>query len=633
VTRLARKKSDPAGSPGRSPNHADPAGKSADHASPVGKSPERTGLRLDWTEVALYAATAIASLLILVLVLRLDLSDLRVPLYPAGDAAFYQGVIIRPLITQPWYIVNPELGAPHGFVLFDFPVGTDSLLILIMKFLAVVTRDSAVSLNLFYYLTYPLTVVTTLWAARSLGLRRSTSAAVALLFAYIPYHLIRAEAHLTLAAYFMLPIALIIALRPGHPTSKSDWRPLLTSRRFLWRCLASLAIGLTGVYYAFFYVIMLAVVAVRRAAVRRDWRMLVTPAILAAIVGVTVYAANLPTVIYQAANGKNDEAVTRSASDSEWYALRPIQLVLPILGHRVGHLNADADAYQKFLAALNPVLDNETRTASLGMIGVVGLVLLFVWLVVGPREPRAGPVAWRRMSDLASINIVFLLLGTVGGLGFMIAWWVTPILRGYNRVSVAIGMLALLVVGAALDRFWDSRPKLPKWLPWLVVVCLVAFGVWDQTTPQLIPDHAAAKVANTSDRAFAAAAQKALPTGSSVFQLPFVTFPGSDPTNQLPASYGVYDMLVPYEYSFGLKWSFPAMRGRPDADWQRSVAQLPVPQMLSTLQQAGFSAVYVDRDGYSDNGAAMEASLTAALGAPVARSSDDRRLLWRMTGP
>jgi phosphoglycerol transferase len=592
---------------------------------------EKTG-RPDWATVALYVATAVASLLILVVVLRLDLSDIRVPLYPAGDTAFYQGVIIRPLITQPWSVVNPELGAPHVFNLYDFPVGTDSLLTLIMKLLAVVTRDSAVTLNLFYFLTYPLTAMTMLWAGRTLGLRRSTAVAVALLFAFLPYHLIRAEQHLALSAIFMLPIALVIAMRPGHPDSSKDLRSMLTGRVFLLRCLASVAIGLSGVYYAFFYVVMLAVIAGRRAVMNRNWLVLIAPAVLAAIVAITVYSANLPTVVYQAANGPNPEAVNRTTAESELYALRPIQLLLPVLGHRNAGLAVEAQAYQTLLGQISPGLDNESRTAALGFIGAFGFVLLLVWLAAGPREPRAGPVAWRRMADLSSLNIVLLLVGTVGGFGFMIAWWLTPVLRGYNRISIMIGMVALLAVGAWLDRMWDTRPTLPKWLPVLVAVVLVAFGVWDQSSLGLLPDYAGNKAANVADRAFAASADKALPAGSSVFQLPFVSFPGADPTNPLPAGYGEYDMIVPYEYSFGLKWSFPSMRGRPDADWQRSVAQLPVPQMLSTLQQAGFSAVYVDRNGYADHGAAMEASLTAALGAPVARSSDDRRLLWRLTG-
>jgi len=168
-------------------------------------------------EIPLYSVTALMSLALAAIVMRLDKADLRVPFVPLGDATYYQSVIIRPLMTQAWYLMNPSIGAPQGLRLYDFPSGTDSLLFAMMKAIVLVTRDTAVALNVFYLLTYPLVAMTMLYAARSLHLRRTTAAAVALLFTFLPYHLIRGEGHVALSAYFMLPIALLVALRP-YPT-------------------------------------------------------------------------------------------------------------------------------------------------------------------------------------------------------------------------------------------------------------------------------------------------------------------------------------------------------------------------------------------------------------------------------
>jgi hypothetical protein len=593
-------------------------------------------------EALLYLVAAVLSLAIIAVVMRLDMADLRVPFTGYGDGTFYQSVIIRPLITQPWYLVNQSIGAPKGLLLYDYPTGTDSLLYLIMKVIAVITQDSAVTLNVFYLLTYPLIAMTMLFAARSLRLRRSTAVAVALLFTFLPYHLIRAEGHLTLSAYFMLPIALLVALRPyatplGASWDPADdhvrwagWRSTFGNWRFGLRAAMSVVMGLTGVYYGFFYMVMLTVVAARRAVRERRWLPLLVPLVLAAITAGVIVASNAPTLIYQAKYGPNPQAAIRDARDAETFALRPVQLVLPVTNHRIGRLRTIAAHYQAFLAGFNPTFDNESRTAALGAAGALGFIFLLLWPVLASRKTRAGPGRWAHFGDLASINLVMLLLGTVGGIGFVIAYFVSPSLRGYNRVSVVIGMVALLALGALIDEALERLPRLPSWIAVAVAVVLVCAGVFDQSTTEVIPDYKATKAQNLLDRSFAASASKALPAGTAVFQLPYATFPGSDPNTPLPVGFDDYDHLVPNEYSLALRWSFPAMRGRPEAAWQKQVAALPAKQMLPALSKAGFTAVYVDRRGYEDAGTAIVGDLSAQLGDPVVKSGDGRRLIWKL---
>jgi phosphoglycerol transferase len=219
-----------------------------------------------------------------------------------------------------------------------------------------------------------------------------------------------------------------------------------------------------------------------------------------------------------------------------------------------------------------------------------------------------------------------LIVGASWGLGFLISFWVTTVLRGYNRTSIVISMLALLAVGAVVDwycrRFADR-----KWVAVAVALVLLGVGLVEQTSPANVPAYAANSTAYRTDLRFGSAVQKALPAGSMVFQLPYVQFPGAAAV--LPAGFGDYDHLLPYIYSDGLRWSFGAMRGRANAKWQADVSALPVPRMLERIKSAGFSAVYVDRLGYTDHGKQIVADLTAALGKPAVKSSDGRMLLWR----
>lgn len=610
----------------------------------AGAVTEGTGPRpaTRWREISLYVATGALSLLLLVPVLRLDKADLRVPLQSSGDAAFYQGVIIRPLMTQPWYIVNSDLGAPYGLELYDYPAGTDTLLYLVMKPIAVLTRDSAVTLNIFYLLTYPLVAVGMLFAARSLGLRRTTSVAVSLLFAFLAYHLLRGEAHVALSAYFMLPPGLIVALRnerwsgpdgqagsgTARAVSRFGWARPLRTKRFAGVCLVGVVFGLTGVYYALFFVIMLLLMGALAAVRRRTWSLLVAPALTSLAVAATVYASNLPTVLYQWRHGPNLSGAIRGFFDAEVLGLRPIQLILPNSGHAIMSWRQTARVYDGLLSAVNPLLVNESRTATLGVIAAAGFVVLVIWALLRLRAPENGPEAWRRMPDLAGINLAMLVLGTVGGLGFTIAFFVTPVLRGYNRVSVVIAMVSLLAVGGMLDSLADRWRGMPKWVPAAVAVVLVVGGVLDQTSRLWVPDYAATKSTNSIQREFARSAQEALPERAMVFQLPFVTFPGND--RPLPDDFAEYDLLIPYTYSDGLRWSFPSMRGRGPSEWQRSVADSPVPAMVRRLREADFSAVYVDREGFEDGGDEVVRDLRDELGEPIVESEDGRMMLWAL---
>ena len=57
-------------------------------------------------------------------------------------------MLIRNLLDGGWVNTNSSLGAPFGQELYDFPLGTDNLNLLVLKVLAVVTRDPAVAMNL-----------------------------------------------------------------------------------------------------------------------------------------------------------------------------------------------------------------------------------------------------------------------------------------------------------------------------------------------------------------------------------------------------------------------------------------------------------------------------------------------------
>jgi hypothetical protein len=83
------------------------------------------------------------------------------------------------------------------------------------------------------------------------------------------------------------------------------------------------------------------------------------------------------------------------------------------------------------------------------------------------------------------------------------------------------------------------------------------------------------------------------------------------------------------------------LRGHPRAregdDWTSAVSQEPPATLVETVSAAGFAGILVDRYGYSDGGAEIEATLRARLGAePISDSgigpSPPHLTFWSLAG-
>src|SRR3972149_340316 len=127
-----------------------------------------------WREALTYAAAALACALLLLVVLQLWDADLRVPFgYIAGEGiaggdAFWVYMLAKSLVDSGWVQPNAHPGLPFGMDLLDFPI-TEKLHLVIMKLLAAITGDFALTVNLYYLGGFVLTALTMVAAARETG--------------------------------------------------------------------------------------------------------------------------------------------------------------------------------------------------------------------------------------------------------------------------------------------------------------------------------------------------------------------------------------------------------------------------------------------------------------------------------
>jgi phosphoglycerol transferase len=85
-----------------------------------------------------------------------------------------------------------------------------------------------------------------------------------------------------------------------------------------------------------------------------------------------------------------------------------------------------------------------------------------------------------------------------------------------------------------------------------------------------------------------------------------------------------YDPLRGYVHTTtNLRWSYPSMNGRPQ-DWAQQTQSLPLPTLIDGVIAGGFTGLWVDRDGYADNGATIVSQLQTLLHAAPLTSRDGR---------
>jgi phosphoglycerol transferase len=575
--------------------------------------------------VAVYAGAALVCLALTFYLLRLWRADLRVPFRYDGGDVLPICLWIKGLKDNAWIFYNSRVGMPFGLDMYNYPL-PEAWHLLIFKLLDLTTRHFGKVLNLFYLATFPAILLCSLYAFRRLGLSYGAALLTSFLYTFLPYHFKRGEGHLFLAAYYAVPLILLVTFRifsDPPPFFRSDARSSNWFRgrlRFDWSTILICAIlGSTGTGYYGFFACFLLVVAGATAAIR-SWRLAPALSALAVItlICLTVALNIAPNILYGRA-----ETASRSPGEAELYGLKITQLLLPVNGHP---LPAFAKARARYD---NAAVTNENETATLGSIGAAGFLFLLGWTAY--RLMRASPTwldskAQARLDQAALLNLTAVFVGTIGGFGSLFALLIQPQFRCYNRISVYIAFLALFAVGLLLDGAFLRRFKTTSlWAKvgsGSAVFLLLVVGILDQTAAAVEPNYASSKAAFEQDERFVHSVEAVVPANSMIFQLPAMQFPETPGLNKMTT----YDLVRGYLHSETLRWSYPAMKGEAADVWQQMVATMPPADMLRVLVCAGFSGLYIDRFGYVDNGNEMEVKVSRLLGeGPVVANS---RLLF-----
>jgi phosphoglycerol transferase len=587
-----------------------------------------------------YAAAALLSLAALWFGLNLWAVDWRVPFYYSGDALAVASHF-KTIIETGWFTHQPDLGAPYGQFYSDYPQA-DNLHFIAADVLRLFTSDFGVAMNVYFVIGFPLAAITGLWFLRLVGVGRVLGVALGVVYSIAPYHFVKGEGHLFLAAYFVVPLALGLlylvatgrplwglrpAVRPDGGAERRWLRPATARNAATIGTVALL--GTASSYYSVFVALVLAVAGLSKLWQTKAWRPFFGAAAAGVLIAVTMLVNLTPSILYRLTNGVNEAVLVRSPPEAELYSFKLSSLLLPVPGHRFGPFATLRQLYDTYY----PLPSEEPALGLIAAAGFVALVVAAVHLLLtagrpGWSQPRR---ATRTLSVLAGLTLVAFLFGTVGGLSTLLSFVDFPI-RSWNRIAILIAMLALAAVGVLLERVATrvagrlTRETARRWVVTVpLALLLVVLGIWDQIPPVDAAARAATVASYDSDETFTEQIEATVDPGCLIYQLPYIAFPESPPVNGVTDS----DELRPFLHSEDLRWSAGGIKGRAPIDEVGAYASLPAEQMLPELAGIGACAIVLDRAAYTDQGSTAVGQLQAAIGEPTtAFDSPDGRFTF-----
>jgi phosphoglycerol transferase len=563
-------------------------------------------------DIIIYFVAVLASFSILAWAMKLWEADLSIPFNYSGDSLFI-GSLIKGIIDNGWYLSNPFMGAPFGNHLYDFPLYAYSDFAII-KVISIFSSNYATVMNVFYIATFPLTTLSTLFVLRQFNLSYSISIFGSILYTFVPYHFFRCEDHLLLSAYYTIPLIVMVVI---WIYTKDD---LFNSKTFgieIWKAIAiCIIISLAFTYYSFFSCFFILIMGISSSIFNKNKKPILISMMLVAVITITTLILVSPTIFYQYENG-NSEIVNRNPADSEVYGLKLIQLFLPVHQHRIDFMAEISKNYNT-----KAPLVNENAVSSLGLMGTLGCILLiFISFSRISGFPNLNSKNLITLNAISILNLSGILMGTIGGLGSIVAFFIYPQIRSYNRISIFIAFYSIFAACIIIEHIMSKLQKRNwQYIGQMALVLLLIVGILDQTPTSFLQPYADTKDQYNSDDKYIKEIESHVPINTLIYQLPYVIYPNDGQLYRM----NNYDHLKAYLHSSGLHWSYGTMMGRAEDDWSRSVGNMPVDDMIYEIIAKGFSGIYIDSYGYEDNAKSLITNISKTIQAEPLVSDNGR---------
>ena len=433
-------------------------------------------------------------------------------------------------------------------------------------------------------------------AGRPMRVHGCVLIAASVLFGLAPYAFLQNLQHLTLTAYWHIPLLVLTLLWLGWPERVN----LPPRSGLMLGCVAAFIAGNLIPYYLGPFLAL-------GPLFERNWRKIGMYGVIVGSAFAGFLIQNFDTLVYAALHGRNSEAVSRDL----WWMIK-FGLYLPDLFFPRAHQNELVSrlSWAIYQSRVPSQLWGESQTAYIGVISILALVVMLVSgvaLISSRKFERISPFFWLTLG-----LIVFSMAGGInyllGSLGFLF-------LRATDRSSIMISSMALYFLCEKfplhVDRRWGA----------LLAAIMIGVGIWDQLPRYPVWEETSRQQAwrdFKSDQVFFGTMEKELPRGAMVFEFPVKDYPEMGPVNQM----GDYEHFRPVLHTRELRFSYGTIKGRGDTDWQKRVSTENAPEIVRDLTRYGFSAILVNRKAYTDRGETLRKVLCEA-GAQILEENND----------
>lgn len=471
---------------------------------------------------------------------------------------------------------------------------------------------------LIYFFTFPLAGATMYLLLNRFTNKVRLSVFFSVAYAITPYHFSRGLSHMTLSNYYVVPLAIYLSLLIAEEKfcgivperyGKSKWKAILMY-------LACVVLGLGNVYYAFFGLMCMGIALIVKMIRDKKWNGLWKEAVSLYTVVFTVLLGLLPKVFYTMQNGANEMASVRAPFESELYGLKIIQLLLPCNYNRVNFL---AELNTKYSS--NAINVNENSAAALGIIATVGFIVACVWLIVRVIKNKVIDNVFisNRMNLLTLMILTLVLYSVSGGFGSIVSYFITPMIRCFNRSSIVIACIAVCVCVVGLN-YWEEnvRSKRCKVIEYVLLGFVGVFVLYSEVPVSASGWQVSAQQQDAILEEFFEQVESSLEENSMIYQLPFRQFPEAGPLVNMKD----YELALGPVYTDNLRWSYGAMKGRNLASESLYIDDGMSQEFVQGIVDAGFTGVYIDTKGFDDGGEAINRFYSEILGLTPIVSED-----------
>lgn len=575
-------------------------------------------------------ATIALSTGLLVLLLGSAITKLGAPLGRGDPLGHYASGFLE------W--TSTSFGFPFEMTLFPYYPNTDLTQRLLATTLEGLTGNRFLAVNLVWVLSFPLTAAAAWWVLRLAGATGPMAVALALSYTFIPYHIMRGLEHIYLAAMWSVVLAVGLALLVGlgkvHPLMhrRSQYEGGRLRLAALIAC--CFVVAWSGIYYAFFAILLMAGALLWRTASGARPTQLLRDALPLVVVASAATVVLFGAALANALNPPSATVAERRPSESATYAGNVAFALSPSPLTHVPGVKAAADAF-------DPYVSDDREGLGYGQFGTLVTTLCALILAVVPvlvRRRRAdttqgsrsaADAAGPRLTGLVVMLLAVALLFFVPqGLNFAFALFVTPGIRSWARLLPVI--LLLLLVGA-VSVVRSSRLVISKIAAWALAAAIIVATVLDGVTPYVpIVGDALRSGERRLDAGvqYAAAVNTAVPRECGVLQLPYVPFPEKGMQIGGMPDYEHFLVSLTNDEKF---WSYGGVKYTTASDWAARLSSNLDDTAIRSLSEAGFCGVHVDMRGYSrEEAPAVRARIERQLGAAQATGLDGRWLFFAL---